>query len=269
MSLLITPSCFEHQCIHSVKNFDLLEKEIPNLDNNTLVIFDIDETLLTRKDKLLRTPLVTTKYAKMIPKDKFFPAFSRAFKEGKFELTNKKLPELIERIKSTSAKIIALTNVTSGSLGVIESYPDFRVRECAQFGFDFSNSFPHIKTLEIPTLQQTLNGKFPLFKNGIICTNGVSKETVLMAFLRKIKWKPKKVIFIDDLKEYVEKIADVMKKENIDFLGLHYVKHKDRSKDVNEKVSDIQFKYLIEKDIWLSDDEAAQLLESKQKEGNL
>lgn len=266
---MIIPSCKHYQNIHTVINFDLLEKEMPHLDKNTLVVFDIDETLITRKDRLLRTPLVTTKYAKMIPKDKFFPAFSRAFKEGKFELTNKKLPELIERIKNTSAKVIALTNVTSGSLGIIESYPDFRVQECAQFGFDFSNSFPKIKTLEIPTPQQTLNGKFPFFKNGIICTNGISKEIVLLAFLKKIKWKPKRVIFVDDLKEYVERIADVMKKENIDFLGLHYTKHENHRKDVNEKVSDIQFKYLMEKDIWLSDEQAMQLLESKQKGGNL
>lgn len=262
---MMIPACKHY---HTVKNFNLLEKEIPNIDENTLVVFDIDETLLTRKDKLLRTPLVTTKYAKMVPKDKFFPAFSRAFKDGEFELADKRLPGIFKRIKDTSAKVIALTNVISGSLGVIESYPDFRVRECAQFGFDFSDSFPNIRTLEIPTPQQTLNGKFPLFKNGIICTNGVSKEIVLMAFLHQIKWKPKKVIFIDDLKEYVEKIGDAMKKENIDFLGLHYVKHKDRSKDVNEKVSDIQFKYLTEKDIWLSDEQATKLLQSKQKEGN-
>ena len=262
---MMIPACKHY---HVVKNFDLLEKEIPHLDENTLVVFDIDETLLTRKDKLLCTPLVTTKYAKMIPKNKFFPAFSRAFKEGKFELTNKKLPELLGRIKNTSAKVIALTNVTSGSLGVIESYPDFRVRECAQFGFDFSDSFPNIKTLDIPIPQQPLKKKLPLFKNGIICTNGISKEIVLLAFFKKIKWKPTKVIFVDDLKIYVEKIGDAMKKENIDFLGLHYSKKENHDKEVNENVFDLQFKYLTEKDIWLSDEQATKLLESKQKEGN-
>jgi hypothetical protein len=247
--------------IHSVKSFELLEQSISSFNEDSLIVFDIDETILYKKDRILRTPLGHMKYADDMPFEDLLFLFGRAFRDCEQALTDSRLLFLIDQIKKQKAKIIALTFGESGRLGVIESFPEFRVEELNRYGVDFSSSFPELGRLEIPVPIATHNGKLPLFYNGIICANRVSKEIALESFLAEINWLPKKLVFIDDFQKYVFKIQKFAEKKGIEYLGLHYVKVREEDKDLNYKIADIQFEHLKTKEIWLSDYEARKVLE--------
>ena len=247
--------------MHVVNDFELLEKNIITLDEDSLVVFDIDETILYKKDKILRTPLGHMKYAKEVPFEDLLFIFGRAFRDCDQELTDPKLLSHIDQIKKQNAKIIALTFGESGRLGVIESFPEFRVKELGRYGVDFSTSFSEFGKIDIPVPVETHNGKMPVFYDGIICANRVSKEIVLEAFLNKISWIPKKLVFVDDFQKYVIKMQKFAEKRGIDYLGLNYIKVREEDNNLNYDIADVQFENLKNKDIWLSDYEARKVLE--------
>ena len=262
-------SCWPSHNIHTVKNFDKLEQEISALDENSLVVFDVDDTLIAKKDKIIRHVTVpykqlwlVVKYGPQVAnKEKRLYVFSRILKDAPRELTDKQLPCIIKQLKKRGTKIIALTNGESGRLGVIENFSDFRLQEFEELGLNFSDSFPTTKSLEIQVKAPTHDGMLPLFKRGIICGNRVDKGQVLASFLCQLQWKPKRVIFIDDDKKFVTQVAVAMKQEEIDFLGLHYIKQKLEAETttIDLTVADFQFNHLLKHDEWLSDEQVKKL----------
>ena len=49
-TILVIPACFERYNIHEVHNLEMLKEEISSLDENSLVIFDMDDTLIFAED---------------------------------------------------------------------------------------------------------------------------------------------------------------------------------------------------------------------------
>lgn len=43
-----------------------------------------------------------------------------------------------------------------------------------------------------------------------------------MAYLKKIRWRPKKIVFVDDSRLLIEQMADYMKQQDIPFIGYEY-----------------------------------------------
>ena len=140
-----------------------------------------------------------------------------------FCLVEDAIPHLIKNLQERQMKIIILTASPVGRIDQIPSIEDWRDIELKRLGIDISDSFSN----HSPTVFNLLNrerGLYPLFKNGILLTNGDSntKGNVLKAFLNLLDWKPSKIIFVDDRMTYLNSVEATLSDLGIHHLGIHY-----------------------------------------------
>lgn len=88
-----------------------------------------------------------------------------------------------------------------------------------------------------------------------------NKGTALQEFLSATQIRPRKILLIDDKESHIESVAQVLKKMPIEFIGLHYTKANELIAKFNPAIADLQLKKLMS---ILSDEEALHLLQKAQ-----
>lgn len=241
-----------------------LENEIENLDEETLVVFDVDLTLIVPQDLVLRGrdkfwPLAKQKTSKL--QDGGERCLSLLLLQSKSQLIDPKVLDLIEALKKKNVPVMALTAIPSGKFGLIPNVEDWRIQQLASLGLHFGSTAPYAEEIHFTEFQG--KGNPPIFKQGVIASGRYPKGKVLASFLRKIDWQPKRVIFIDDLINFVKSVETEMDKLGIDHTSYLYTAADELPSEFNEEFAHFRLDYLIEHDIWLSDEEAQKILEER------
>jgi hypothetical protein len=262
--------CFNTKSdIQEIDSFKEVKTILENIDPQTLVIFDIDDTLLapeniqfqkwflkTKKgqmfDKAIETHVKTqenpTEYGKVLE--------AKSMRNSQPILIEPINADIIHELQNQNIKTIALTHCSTGSAGrdIIPSLPKWRYEKLKNNGIDFSPSFG---SQEIVFEHMTSKvGRHPVFYKGILLTDAFSKGEVLSAFLNRVNWKPKKVIFFDDGLKYLTSVKDEIKKHNIPFQGYLYKGAQSLPKEIDEEILEIQLQHLKKHDEFLSDKDA-------------
>lgn len=208
--------------IGKAEDLQIIRDIIDNLDKKTLVVFDVDDTLIRKK------------------KEQGYPSISNGA-----DLIHDTTPQLIRDLQEKEVKVIALThnlseketmNWLDSTQGEIMPFYQFRFRQLAQekIGIDFSGAFPNIEHtyLSISTAFSTCFhiSRHPCFYKGIIFTNTISdKGIVLSAFLDQFELSPNFIIFIDDNLQQNIVVAKSLEKLKADkenplrnYICLHY-----------------------------------------------
>ena len=262
LSLLALTIYFNRCTFSQVKTIDSFAQASTVLlaaDKNTLVLFDVDETLIIPASVTMRTKTkeqhqqwlkqTLDSMIKSLPKPEDYYFDNWAITETPLVIE----PSIIATIKSLQdrgVKVLALTNLSTGSRYQIQSLPEWRFAKLHDVGIDFSKvSIPDTIFTDLPIK----NGTYPVLSHGILATNQESKGLVLGAFLDYIKWKPKHVIFFDDSLKRVNEVAQEMCRRNISFTGYHYQGADYVPGDLDKEVAAFQFKYLFEHERWLND----------------
>lgn len=252
--------------ITETANLQPLEKLIPQLDEHSLVLFDVDETLIIPEDvilrpcakeqaeKLTKDILENTKFVR---KGKYKDGYllSKVFSKMKFIIIDPTVLSLIQQLQQKGVKTIAFTAMQTGPFGVIPNMENWRIQQLHALGIDFSSAFPNHPYTALKT---TIKGPNPLFKQGVLATDNVPKGTVLKTFLDIIRWKPTKVVFIDNSLANLKTVETALGELKIDFIGFHYTAANTYPCQVDLKLAEIQFRHLAEFGEWLRDSEAMQ-----------
>jgi hypothetical protein len=253
-------------------HLDPFEKIVNSSDQETLVLFDVDETLLVAKDRILR-PCAREFFKKRVgeilensenvPQGKFNEDYllGHILARIEYEVVDSKILFIIESLQRKNIKAIAFTRMNTGPCGIIPSLEEWRIEHLKKHSIDFSQAFPQFPELIIEDLESS--GRSALFKSGVLCANKQNKGPVLAAFLDQIGFKPSRVIFIDNRMDYLESVEESLRNKEIDFVGFHYTDVEDRLCLINEKLADYQIEHLIKTDIWLSEKEALEILETQ------
>lgn len=264
--------------IQAVSSFIPLEQKINNkqLDHDSLVIFDIDNTLLMDEDpwehgyrkERAKANTIQSLYSEGSPfnqqldrqtRDKLWSIYAQSIKQT---VVDKGVLVLIKELQAQSIKIIGLTRFLVGKIGTIESLEDFRNDQLAENGFDFSSSFPQYPLIIFK--QFSFEGKHPLFKNGVLYTTlACSKGELLKAFLQEIGWKPNKVIMFDDKVDQLKTVQDVLKQMGIPFEGFEYTAVTAMPAYFDKSLAEFQMQYLMDHEQWLTGSEAQAMLEQQ------
>lgn len=238
-----------------------LKHAIVSADQTTLVLFDVDDTLIACKDVVLRPSsegLVNRfllEHARHINETKLQELYSKMLLARKAECINHETISIISSLQKRGIPTIALTAADAERLGVIESLAHWRIDELKGFGYDFSSAFSDHGTIKFSKHENKTS--HPLFMKGILFSSNHPKGDVLEAFLKKINWSPKKIIFIDDKLAYLQSVEQAAKRMGIEFHGFHYSEHLQPSK-LDEGLALFQLKHFLENEVWLSDAEAMQ-----------
>lgn len=263
-SLLVQASAI----IVEAPNLERFENEIQNVDEHSLVLFDVDDTLLISKDLVLRRSSreIWNKCRKeilcnpaLVSQEKNANGFliGQIFSKMEYEVVDPKVIDIIDSLQKKGIRTIALTNMATGKIGTINAMEDWRVDHLKKHNIDFSLAFPQFKEVSFKVDQSE---KFAIFKQGLLCTNAQEKGPVLAAFLETIEWRPSKVLLIDNDLDYLKSVEAALGNLGIEFIGFHYTEMKRRACVVDEDLAKYQIAHLAKTDEWLSDSEALKLV---------
>ncbi|HCU06433.1 MAG TPA: hypothetical protein DIC42_02465 [Holosporales bacterium] len=215
---------------------------VENLSKNTLILFDIDDTLITPISRTFASP-----YKNMIDKIKSSKDKYSNYEEiistwrlsRKIKLTDLGWPDIINGLKK-HFHVYALTKMDTGKVGHIQSTEIWRYNELASLGLFFTSDSSAL---------EKQNGS-TLFK-GIVFTGKCKKSEALRNHLA-ISTCPH-IVMIDDRSEHLDDIKQFCKINNIPFTGIRF---DIPQVEVHPDIPKIQHYFLTQKNKWLEDDEA-------------
>lgn len=246
-----------------IVDFSLIIEEVEKLDSQALVVFDVDETLIIPKDRILRPcgeqylHTLAARFGKDLSEEQHKELRSITLLQREIAYTDSSVPLLFQKMKEKNIPSIALTAMPPGKYGVIPSLEEWREEELKRSGIDFTLHSPYKNNLNFTEFGE----KTPLiFHRGILCSADYPKGPALKAFLEKTNIRPSRVIFVEDKKSNLVSVENELKNMGVSYLGFHYVGAMKFNEEVSEELAQCQLKHLVMNKKWLSDREAKEVL---------
>ncbi len=246
-----------------------LIKRVAN--NDTLIVFDVDEVLLHPKDAILsgdnsRWSYLDTYADKhndvVIDYEKLEIVLSFCIERTNVD---KNMQDVINYIANQNIKALALTHCEFGKMPAggnvnYASIEEWREGDLLKIGIDFTK----LSQLNTECYRELLllgDGETALLYNGIIFTNGNDKGECLEAALKNINLHPSTIVFIDDHVRNLTSVREFCEDSSINFYGIHYTAAAQINTECNEAREKLQLETLVEEYRWLSDSEADGMLD--------
>lgn len=250
-----------HAPFKQIDSYSEIQHVFDSCDKNTLITFDVDDTLITSPDILARSfeysawfkICMAFKYPALIFNQETYDWFaSIVLQEAQRFVFDPDIVQIIKKLQEQGCNIVALTSMESGSLGVIKNMPEWRANMLKSFGIDLRGAFRDTSFTTLPKYR----GNYPCLFKGILCANQVAKGKVLGAFLDHFHLKPSQIISFDDEKSALDSIASECAKRNIPYFGYQCTGVKKLPGVWNTKRALLQLDSVVQHARWLSDVEA-------------
>lgn len=228
-----------------------IQMDLSQLDQDTLVIFDIDNTLL-RQDSMIGTHQwgdyirerairrgVDTKAASEL-QHKLFGELQPHLNTVPVE---NKILEILKILTDKKIPHFALT-----ARGAV--IQDVTVKQVQSLNHNFAQSFPTQKDLSL------LNG---YLREGIIFSGSTPKGELLKVILENSVHKPTKVIFVDDRGYNLESVEASLKDYPVELTSYRYGGADSYVKNFNPVIADLVYSFFIETQLVITDTEAESL----------
>ncbi|MFH0898317.1 MAG: DUF2608 domain-containing protein [bacterium] len=246
-----------------------VQKVFDACDKNTLVTFDVDDTLITAVDVManLEIPLwfkirAIARYPEILTnKTKLEFLISMIFQQARRFVFDPDIVRLIHQIQQQESMVIALTSMESGNYGVIKSMPEWRASMLKSLGIEPSKALDDV----ILTVFPLYRGQHPCLYKGILCANQVAKGEVLGAFLDHYHLKPLQIISFDDDASALNSITNACAQRKIAFTGYQMLGGRKLYGQWDTKRALLQLDFLMQHNRWLSDKEADVILAGQTK----
>lgn len=246
--------------------------EMQSLDTNSLVIFDLDDTLIQGisyapddiKLGIRKTWYLINKILEKANTETQKALIYKKLFKMKPNLVEPNAPDIIKELQKKGIKTIGLTASFAGLHGTHGRVPcnaDMRVAHLGLLDINFSKAFPTTAPMVFDQLE--LDGEKPAFVHGILFSRPQEKGIVLEAFLQSINWKPNKIIFIDNLRAMVENVALSCQKLEIPYLGIEFTGARTLP-PLDPALFQAQVQYLMLHDRWLDYHEIFNVLNNNQ-----
>lgn len=215
-----------------------------NCNSDTLFIFDIDDTLIFSAEPALQGHTIDDFLAEISYHNNMNSSQALMYLEhclgkagaalGQGRLLSPLLKEFIDKCIENKINVIAITKVEPGYKRITlpslkikytqnQTGEDRRLADLLAVGISFENSFNSIfknNAVPLKKINDVKFEKYPVYKSGIILTGRYTKGEALEAFLKEVKWSPKKIVFVDNLRHHVENLKDTARKLHIQFVGV-------------------------------------------------
>lgn len=234
-----------------------MSQVMSHVEAETLLVFDLDSTIM--------------KTAQMLGSDAWFSQYFRKNMDcgmDEAEAINKAI-DLWKQIH----RVTAVQPVESDIPGLIADMQDNKVvvmaltarpgdvsdntlRQLESIDVDFFRNAPYKKRLKFESMEKPV-----MYYKGILFVGELNdKGEALNKFLNKIKYKPQKVIFVDDSMRNVKAVDAALKMRGVDCYCVRYGGADDDIKRFNKAIADVQLNYF---DKILSDSAAKAIIRSR------
>ena len=257
--------------IISTQIFEPIEIALKDANKDTLVIFDVDDVLIMPTNQGFQRPMdenfldeISLDLKTRLGEEKTELLESIILLQETDKFVDPKIISLIKTLQIKGVPVMALTALSTGAYGKIQSLVDWRILKLETMGINLKAPWENVQTKQFSDFDiKDLKG-LPVFKAGILFSSKIPKGEALHAFLQYAKLKPKKIIFIDDFREHVESVQKVCNEAGIEFVGFEYSGAYSRSEPLNKARVRFLYEVLEKEHKWLSDYEAdRRLVDSK------
>lgn len=258
--LMITTTAFAN--ITVISDLSPLKNTLKNIDQDTLVIFDVDHVLIMPTDESTvnrhpyRKKLLKAIEAKL-SKEEIKTLYGLTASKAKWQLVDHEILDIFNHLQQNKIDSIALTSIYTGKYGVIDKIENWRIKHLNELGFDFTNLTPMMakEATLIPELSNGHDG-IPLLKAGVVFTAQIDKAIVLEYLLKHYNYYPKTIVFVDDQLSNLESLEKLANKLAIKFHGFHYIAASLLPLPIiNKQKEKRRFEILEKEHLWLSHDE--------------
>ncbi len=250
---------------HSWEEVDKICQEV---DLDTWVIWDVDNTLLFADDKVLGCHMDTCQaHVNLIEQyEQVHLNEANTSKHVKnllyrirsylpFQLTHSHTIQTIQALQKRSIPTFALTFLFVRTEE--KDYISWRQHQFASLGIDFSRCFNQQTRLEFPELKDLFPDitapsiGYPIYENGVLYTHHHPKGICLTRFMERIQKIPKKIIFIDDSENYLKQVEHAAKNLNITFQGIRYLNNEQITQQDPNLIE--KWEYFRSSQIWVNE----------------
>jgi len=208
---------------------------MPHVTSDTLVLFDIDDTIIKVPDHLGSDSwfyyMVEQKMAMGFTcnqaTEQVLPLYYLVHFFINLQPVNQKTIQLIHDLQEQKIHTMALT---ARSMPLVER----TIQELARLKIDFSANSLYQYPMK---LSATHVGKYD---HGIIFCSNNNKASVLFQFLNTIDYHPKQIIFIDDKLSHLSHVEKEVEARGITFVGLRYTGSDARKKCFDPQAAEQQ-----------------------------
>lgn len=241
--------------IMTIKSFS--EVDFDEIGADTLIVFDVDETLIQPIDMYYMnesSPQAQAIKKKLIedhPEIKDWDEYMNILiRQVQRPLLEPMIIEKINALQKSGVVVIAVTGMNTGKYGYYDRLERWRYEHLGSFGFE--GSFNDL------IIDFEMNNKKPVFYKGILATDTLLKGPVLFELLDRMNHKPKKIIMFDDSFHFLESVQTESKKRGIPFHGYWYKGAHEKAWD--QALIEFQIEHLLKHKKWLSDEKAYELM---------
>jgi len=258
-----------------------LDKYQPQITSDTLVLLDVDDTLITPTAKIFH---MGCNYQPALLPQNLLAELTANLPENPIDelkllcdqnssyhqiIANWRLSRQVQLVEPEWLAVIAqlkaittvyaFTKMDTGQYSIISNMEQWRYAELTRLGLTFStqlNGQSAMRLLEIEASNGVSNFGYAAFIHGIAMTGKFNKAELLAAVLAKSQRQFKNILLVDDRPEMVQLVGDYCLSIGMPFIGLHYTGVDAWAKDINLDVVKLQQDRLFNVNIWLEDEQA-------------
>ena len=226
------------------------------LQQNALVLFDLDDTLITNPTSI-GSPAwrnwAKTRFPKYNADFAVYDALTlHIAKNIPYKAVEANTAKVIGDLQQDGIAALAFTarGRTQWYTTDIEGVDQFTHEQLQQVGIDF-------KKTKIPDELQNLDSAH--FHEGIIFAKHMKKGELLQKLLKDLPYRPSCIVFVDDRRDQVQSVEAAVKEMEIPFVGLWYRRVERDLANFTPRVANVQLKYLLLENRILSDKEAEEI----------
>ncbi len=215
--LIVWGSCF--LCAEIIE-CQRLRELLPLVDQDTLVVFNINNVLTVSRQDAGSTPWAEEHIAQLMREKKvdkphatnlFIPLWHDVLIASDVELFDPDAEAIVHFLQQANIKVMALTNRY-----VEMGYPTHS--QLRSVGIDFVKNPPHLEDTFVSGIESPAKYIEGILFNGLINFKG----DTLAAFLKQINYYPKKLIYIEDKPKHLAQVGEKIAALGIPFLGIHF-----------------------------------------------
>lgn len=243
-----------------IEETDTISDILNEVDQNTLVFFDIDDTLITTESFLGSSPwwdYFVKKISSANFSDKWTPEiYSTIYKilcKVPMVLIEPGTEQMIEALQKKGIPTFALT--ARGKNENFHPEADLGTHQhLTSVGIDFT------KTV-LPIAIDPHTAQF--FSYGVVFTRYQEKGPFLEIFIKNLDLHSSKIVFVDDKIEQLKSVEKAVEGMGIDFYGYRYGRLDAQHQQFNVLFANIQLEALVKHDQVLSNEDAMEKAEAQ------
>ena len=226
--------------------------ELKNIPLNSILLMDIDDTLITPASRFFRINPYRTLIDEIKRNKHLYPDYEIIISNWRLQrkamLVDSHWLDLIYELKKQHA-VYGFTKMDTGKLGSIESVEDWRYQELKRLGIEFTQN-ESIEALKAPHDFQNP----PVFYKGIFLSGCASKGE--MAIVYRASLNAPHLVLIDDREEHILSVKNFCLEAGISFKGILFnAEQLIPSFEPNSPIAEFQKNYLLQQKKWIEDEE--------------